>query len=102
MAQEEAVQANKLYVGNLPYSATDSELSQLFGEVGKVESASIINDKFSGRSKGFGFIEMSTAEEAQAAIEKFNGYEMDGRKLIVNVARPLRPREDRGGFQPRR
>lgn len=102
MAQEEAVQANKLYVGNLPYTATDSELSQLFGEVGKVESVNLITDKFSGKSKGFGFVEMSTSEEAQAAIEKFNGYDMAGRKLVVNIARPLRPREDRGGFQPRR
>lgn len=89
----------KLYVGNLPYSFTDSSLSDLFSQAGTVTSASIITDKMSGRSKGFGFVEMSTPEEAQAAIEMFHDKEQDGRKLTVNEARPKedRPRRDFGG-----
>ena len=89
----------KLYVGNLPYSATDATLSDLFAQVGTVTSASVISDKMSGRSKGFGFVEMSTPEEAQAAIEKFNGQDYEGRALTVSEARPKedRPRRDFGG-----
>lgn len=78
----------KLYVGNLPYSTTDSELNNLFSGAGAVVSATIITDKFSGRSKGFGFVEMSSSEEAEAAISKFNGYSMDGRAITVTEARP--------------
>lgn len=90
---------NKLYVGNLPYSATDATLSDLFAQAGTVTSASVITDKMSGRSKGFGFVEMSTPEEAQAAIEKFHGQEFEGRALTVSEARPKedRPRGDFGG-----
>ena len=82
----------KLYVGNLPYKTTSDDLSQMFGAAGSVTSATVISDKFSGRSKGFGFVEMSTDEEATAAINQFNGQEMEGRKLVVNEARPPAPR----------
>lgn len=86
--------AKKLYVGNLPYSITDSELQELFEQHGSVQSAQVINDRDTGRSKGFGFVEMSSEEEAQSAIEALNGTEHGGRTLTVNEARP---REDRGG-----
>lgn len=90
---------SKLYVGNLPYSTTDSALSDLFAQVGTVTSASVITDKMSGRSKGFGFVEMSTPEEAQAAITKFHGQDYEGRAMTVSEARPKedRPRRDFGG-----
>jgi len=88
----------KLYVGNLPYKTTNSDLQDMFSQAGTVTSATIISDKFSGRSKGFGFVEMTSDEEASAAIEKFNGQEMEGRKLVVNEARPLQPRAPRQGF----
>jgi cold-inducible RNA-binding protein len=89
----------KLYVGNLPYSATDASLSDLFSQAGTVTSASVITDKMSGRSKGFGFVEMSSPEEAQAAIQKFHGQEFEGRALTVSEARPKedRPQRDFGG-----
>ncbi|HEX3095942.1 MAG TPA: RNA-binding protein [Patescibacteria group bacterium] len=94
---------NKLYVGNLPYSATDSSLSDLFAQAGTVTSASVITDKMSGRSKGFGFVEMSTPEEASAAIEKFHGQEFEGRALTVSEARPKedRPQRSFGGGNDR-
>jgi RNA recognition motif-containing protein len=89
----------KLYVGNLPYSATDSTLQQHFSQVGTVESAKVIMDRDSGRSKGFGFVEMSSDQEATAAIEKLNGQQMDGRPLNISEARPQAPREGGGrGF----
>lgn len=84
--------AKKLYVGNLTYETTSEELSQLFSQAGTVESSNVIMDRQSGRSKGFGFIEMTTDEEAQKAIEMFNGYDMGGRKLTVNEAQPPKPR----------
>ena len=91
--------AKKFYVGNLPYKTTDSDLSDMFAQAGAVSSASIISDKFSGRSKGFGFVEMSSDEDASKAIEMFNGQEMEGRKIVVNEARPMQPRAPRqGGF----
>ncbi|MDP3994059.1 MAG: RNA-binding protein [Candidatus Doudnabacteria bacterium] len=90
--------AKKLYVGSLPYKTTDSELSELFSQAGTVSSASVISDKFSGRSKGFGFVEMSSDEEAAKAIEMFNGHEMDGRTIVVNEARPMQPRAPRRDF----
>jgi len=83
----------KLYVGNLDYDITDSQLTELFTQAGKVVSAVVISDRQSGRSKGFGFIEMSSAEEAKKAIETFNGKDFQGRKMIVNEARPRKPRE---------
>src|SRR5436190_15139895 len=84
----------KLYVGNLAYSVDSSELEQMFGAHGTVVSAQIISDRDTGRSKGFGFVEMSSDEEAQAAIAALNGKEQGGRALTVNEARP---REERGG-----
>ncbi len=87
--------AKKLYVGNLPYSANDSALKEAFSAAGTVESATIIMDRATGRSKGFGFVEMSSDEEAQKAIEMFNGKDMDGRALTVNEARPMEPRAPR-------
>lgn len=93
----------KLYVGNLPYSATEQVLTDAFTECGTVTSAKIIMDRESGRSKGFGFVEMSTNEEAAAAITKFNGADYEGRKMTVNEAKPMAPRENRpGGFNSAR
>jgi RNA recognition motif-containing protein len=83
---------SKLYVGGLPYSATDSQLTSLFAAHGTVESARVIADKFTGQSRGFGFVEMSTSQEAEAAIAALNGSQMDGRTLTVNEARPQEPR----------
>ena len=88
----------KLYVGNLPFTTTDQILGDIFAEMGTVESAKVITDRETGRSKGFGFVEMSTDEEAQAAINRFNGADFNGRPLTVNEARPMAPRENRGGF----
>ncbi|PYV08963.1 MAG: RNA-binding protein [Acidobacteria bacterium] len=90
----------KLYVGNLPYSATDQLLLDTFSQVGKVESAKVISDRDTGMSKGFGFVEMSTEAEAAEAISKFNGADYEGRSLTVNEAKP-KP-ENRGGFGSRR
>jgi RNA recognition motif-containing protein len=86
--------AKKLYVGNLPYTMTDSELQTLFEQFGQVQSVQIIMDRDTGRSKGFGFVEMSSPQEAQAAIDGLHGKDVNGRQLTVNEARP---REDRGG-----
>ncbi len=87
----------KLYVGNLPFSATDQILFDTFSQCGTVESAKIITDRETGRSKGFGFVEMSTDAEAADAISKFNGADYDGRALTVNEARPMEPRTGGGG-----
>jgi RNA recognition motif-containing protein len=86
--------SKKLYVGNLAFQTTSQDLQQLFGQAGTVESASVIEDRDTGQSKGFAFVEMSTEDEAAAAIEQFNGKEVAGRALKVNEARP---RENRGG-----
>ena len=86
----------KLYIGGLPYATTDDSLNRLFSEAGQVESARIITDRETGRSKGFGFVEMASDAEADAAIQKFNGQEYEGRRLTVNEARPQAPRENRG------
>ncbi len=80
---------NKLYVGNLSFSASDDSLRQMFEQAGQVESAKVITDRDTGRSKGFGFVEMSTDEEAANAITKFNGMDVDGRSLTVYEARPM-------------
>jgi RNA recognition motif-containing protein len=82
----------RLYVGGLPYSTNDDALFEAFSKAGKVESAKVIVDKMSGRSKGFGFVEMGTDDEAQAAINMFDGQDFEGRKLTVNVARPMEER----------
>ncbi|MDZ4082377.1 MAG: RNA-binding protein [Bdellovibrionales bacterium] len=87
----------KLYVGNLPYSATEQVLTESFAECGTVESVRIITDRDSGQSKGFGFIEMGTDAQAADAIQKFNGAMFDGRAMTVNEARPMAPREGGGG-----
>ncbi len=84
----------KLYVGNLPYSTVDADLQSLFSQAGTVKSAQVIKDRQSGRSKGFGFVEMSSEEEAQSAITMFHGKDYSGRPLTVNIARP---RDDRPG-----
>ena len=87
----------KLYVGGLPYSVTDEELQQVFAAHGTVESARVITDKYTDSSRGFGFVEMSTQEEAEKAIESLNGSEMGGRSLTVNIARPREDRNRGGG-----
>ncbi len=87
----------KLYVGNLAYSVTDESLQTTFAAAGNVESAKIITDRITGKSKGFGFVEMSTDQEAEAAISQLNGTDLDGRALKVSEARPQAPRENRGG-----
>ncbi|MET0626044.1 MAG: RNA-binding protein, partial [Pyrinomonadaceae bacterium] len=86
--------AIKLYVGNLSFNTTSEDLRDLFAQAGTVESASVVEDRDTGRSRGFGFVEMATREEGEAAIQQFNGKEVGGRNLNVNEARP---REDRGG-----
>ena len=88
--------AAKLYVGGRSYSTTSETLREYFAQCGTVESASVVTDKFSGQSRGFGFVEMATAEEAQRAISELNGKELDGRKLTVNVSNP-RPAGGGGG-----
>ena len=88
---------NKLYVGNLPYTFSDSDMEQAFSAFGSVQSAKIVTDRDSGRSKGFGFVEMSTDVEAKAAIEGMNGHQLGGRGLVVNEARPMEPRTPRFG-----
>ena len=91
----------KLFVGSLAYSVTDEELSELFAQAGKVLSAKVIMDREMGRSKGFGFVEMSTEEEAQAAIQLLNGKDFNGRQLAVNKAKPMADRST-GGDSHRR
>ena len=91
---------SKIYVGGLPYSTTEQELSDLFGAHGAVQSARIITDKFTGKSRGFGFVEMATAEEAQKAITALHATQLGGRTLTVNEARPQEPRS--GGGQRER
>ena len=88
----------KLYVGGLPYSVTEQQLNELFAQQGTVSSAKVITDKFTGQSRGFGFVEMSTDEEAKKAISALNGTQMDGRPLTVNEAKPQEKRTGGGGF----
>lgn len=83
-------QKNKLYVGNLPYAVDDARLKEIFSQSGEVTDAVVITNKFSGRSKGFGFVTMVDEKAAEKAIQDFNEKEVDGRKIIVNVARPMR------------
>ncbi len=90
---------NKLYVGNLPYTVRDQDLQQAFGAFGNVNSAKVMMERDTGRSKGFGFVEMGSDAEAQSAIEGMNGQSLGGRSLVVNEARPMEPRPPRtGGF----
>src|SRR5437588_3720019 len=90
--------ATKLYVGNLSFKTTGDDLREYFSQAGEVESASVIEDRETGRSRGFGFVEMATAEGAAAAIEQFNGKEFGGRTLTVNEARPRAERGAGGGY----
>lgn len=87
----------KLYVGGLPYSVTEGRLQEIFSAHGTVESANVIADKFTGQSRGFGFVEMSSGSEAQSAISALNGTELDGRTLTVNEAKPMARRDNSGG-----
>ena len=87
----------KLFVGNLPFSADDAGLEAAFADAGTVDSAKVITDRDTGRSKGFGFVEMSSEEEATNAIDKLNGSDLDGRAITVAEARPQAPRDNRGG-----
>ena len=88
---------NKLYVGGLPYEVTDGQLQELFQDHGTVESARVIADKFTGRSRGFGFVEMGSGEEAQKAIDALNNTQLEGRTLVVNEAKPMERRDGGGG-----
>lgn len=90
--------ARKLYVGNLPFSVTEEQLTEKFAQCGTVDSATIIMDRDSGRSKGFGFVEMSSNSEAQEAIRMYDGQEHEGRPMKVNEAKPQEPRRGGGGF----
>jgi cold-inducible RNA-binding protein len=92
--------STKLYVGGIPYTTTEAALRDAFAKAGAVTSASIIIDRMTGRSKGFGFVEMSSEAEADAAINMFNGQDFEGRKLTVNIARPLEPRAPRDNRRP--
>ncbi len=87
--------AKKLYVGNLPYSIGDEELNKFFSAIGSVSTATVIKDRYSGRSKGFGFVEMTSDSDVAKAIEALNGKDLDGRKLVVNEARPMEERRPR-------
>lgn len=91
------VNNKKIYVGNLPFSATQQDLENLVAEYGETVSVQLIIDRMSGRSKGFGFVEFTTEESANAAVEGLNGHEIDGRPLMVKIARPQEPRDNRGG-----
>ena len=90
---EESTEKNKLYVGNLPYSVDQDGLKKMFEESGEVTDSVVISDKFSGRSKGFGFVTMKDEAAAEAAVKAMDGKDLEGRKIKVNVARPMRPRE---------
>ena len=87
---------NTIYVGGLPFSVTDGQLREIFGAYGTVESARVISDKFTGQSRGFGFVEMGSGIEARKAISSLNGTELEGRKLTVNEAKPMTNRDNRG------
>jgi cold-inducible RNA-binding protein len=90
--------AKRLFVGSLPYNVTSSQLEELFAQAGKIDSVNLITDRYSGQSKGFAFVEMATEEEAQEAIKKFNNFEFEGRRLVVNEAKPQEnKRQDFGG-----
>jgi RNA recognition motif-containing protein len=93
----EVAVGTKLYVGSLPYSTTDQQLSEVFSQHGTVQSAKVITDRYTGQSRGFGFVEMATNEEAQKAIAALNGTQLGGRTLVVNEARPQEKRSFGGG-----
>lgn len=89
---------NKLFVGNLPFSVSEDQLTELFAQYGELTNVKLIIDRMTGRSRGIAFVEFASQDQAQAAMEALNGFELDGRALVVNVARPQAPRENRGGF----
>ena len=89
--------ATKLFVGGLSWDTTEDTLRNHFAQVGQVASAQVITDKFTGRSRGFGFVEMTNPDDAQKAIQDLNGTQLDGRSIVVNEAKPMAPRENRGG-----
>jgi RNA recognition motif-containing protein len=88
---------NKLYVGGLPFAVTEDRLQEIFSAHGSVESSKVISDKFTGQSRGFGFVEMSSSSEAKKAIDSLNGTQLDGRTLTVNEAKPMERRDNGGG-----
>ncbi len=92
-SEEEVTVGTKLYVGSLPYTTTDQQLQELFAQHGMVSSAKVISDRYTGRSRGFGFVEMATSEDAQKAIAALNGTQYEGRALVVNEAKPQEKRE---------
>jgi RNA recognition motif-containing protein len=92
--------AAKLYIGGLSYSTTSEALREFFAQSGNVVSATVITDRFSGQSRGFGFVEMGTAEDAQNAISQLNGRELDGRRIVVEISNPQAPRTGGGGGRP--
>ncbi len=92
-SEEEVTVGTKLYVGSLPYTTTDQQLQELFAQHGTVSSAKVISDRYTGRSRGFGFVEMATSEDAQKAIAALNGTQYEGRALVVNEAKPQEKRE---------
>ena len=94
--------SNKLYVGGLPFSVTEGQLQEMFAAHGSVQSARVITDRFTGRSRGFGFVEMGSESEAQEAIQKLNGTQLEGRTLTVNEARPPRERSGESNFRGNR
>ena len=93
---------NKVYVGGLPFSVTEGRLQEIFGAYGTVESVRVISDKFTGQSRGFGFVEMGSGSEAQKAISALNGTQLEGRTLTVNEAKPMANRDNRGGGRDNR
>lgn len=93
--------SKNIYVGGLPYAVAEEQLQDLFSAYGTVETARVITDKYTGQSRGFGFVEMSTESEAQQAIEALNGSQLDGRELVVNEARPQQKRSGNGGGRDR-
>lgn len=95
---ERLIMSSKLYVGNLSYSVRDDDLQQHFSGFGDVQSAKVMMDRDTGRSKGFGFVEMGSADQAEAAIRGMNGQNVGGRDMVVNIARPMEPRTGGGGF----
>ncbi len=99
--QDQTVNPKKLFVGNLPFSTTDAELTEAFAQFGEIVEVRVISDRFTGRSKGIAFVEYTTVEAANAAIEALNNSTLGDRQIFVSVARPPKPREDRGGFSPR-
>lgn len=94
--------AKRLFVGSLPYTVTNDQLQELFSQVGPVESVNVITDRYTGQGKGFAFVEMGSEADAKTAIEKLNGYNMGGRTIVVNEARPQADNARRGSFRPKR